>query len=65
MAKVERRDCPKRGTSNAPGMNLAGVQRTEGTEKGFSAVRRATPRARPGLFGQSQSSTLAILRQKG
>jgi hypothetical protein len=29
------RDCPKRGKSNAPGMNLAGVQRTEATEKGL------------------------------
>ena len=31
-------------------MNLAGVQRTEGTEKGFSAVRCATPRPRSGTL---------------
>jgi hypothetical protein len=29
------RDCPKRALSNAPGMNLAGMQRTEGAQKGL------------------------------
>src|SRR5829696_4322513 len=54
MDKVELRDCPKRGLSNAPSMNLAGIRSTIWANRNLSAARRATPQARPRLFGQFQ-----------
>jgi len=43
---------PKRGLSNAPSMDLAGIWRANRTEKPSLATRRATLQVCPRLFGQ-------------
>jgi hypothetical protein len=50
--KTPSRNCPKRGASNAPMVNLTVITEGEWAESLSLVARKAAPRTPPTLFGQ-------------
>jgi hypothetical protein len=65
FTQVRVRNCPKRGLSNAPSMNLAAIRSTKWAKRNLSAPFGATLRTHLRLFGRFLISTLAIYQRKG